>query len=313
MTGLSMTKFDEIKATERQFDIGKLRMPDGKVELRYGRVLKDKDPSHFVVFLNGRAEWIEKYAYVQADLALPKHVGFLTCDHRGQGGSGGTRAYIDSYDTYVSDLLHLIKKMTDGKPYVLVAHSMGALISLYGTITGQLAPRSLVLSSPFLGLPNRPVPIPLARPLSRTLAHLGLGSISSGAGDFGRATFADNKLTHRADLYQRIVAAPYKIPGATFGWVAASFRAIDTCFHADNLKKLSTPTLVLAPTLEQVVDPDCARRWALAAHENAPGAVKLDVFHNARHELFSELPQIYAGAITATRDWIMPHLQDLQA
>jgi len=309
MTGLSMTKFDEIKATERQFDIGKLRMPDGKVEIRYGRVVKEKEPTHYVVFLHGRAEWIEKYAYVQADLALPKHVGFLTLDHRGQGGSGGTRAFIDSYDTYVSDVLQVIEKFTAGKPYVLVAHSMGALISLYGTITGRLTPRSLVLSSPFLGLPSRPVPTPIARPLSRALSNLGLGGLSSGAGDFGRAAFADNKLTHRADLYQRICAAPYKIPGATFGWVSASFQAIDTCFNQENLKKLATPTLVLAPSLENVVDPDCARRWALAAQSNAPAEVRLDVFHNARHELFSELPEIYCEAITSTRKWIQPHLE----
>ncbi len=309
MTGLSMTKFDDIKATERQFDIGKLRMPDGKVELRYGRVVKDTDPSHYVVFLHGRAEWIEKYAYVQADLALPKHVGFLTLDHRGQGGSGGTRAYIDSYDTYVSDTKKVIDEFTDGKPYVLVAHSMGSLISLYGTLTGQFTPRSLVLSSPFFGLPSRPVPTPVARPLSKFLSHVGLGGVSSGAGDFGRSTFADNKLTHRADLYQRIVAAPYRIPGATFGWVSASFQAIDTCFAPEKLKNLNVPTLVMAPTLEQVVDPNCARRWAVSAQEYAPAEIRLDVFHNARHELFSELPQTYKNAIVATRNWILPHLE----
>ena len=261
-----------------------------------------------MIFLNGRSEWIEKYAYIAADLALPAGTGFLTWDHRGQGASGGSRAHIDHYETFVQDAQHVIDRIVGNKPYVLIGHSMGALISLYGTLKGGLKPQALVLGSPLLGLPNRPVPRPLAKPLSKLLTQVGLGPCSSGAGGFEVASFADNILTHRPDLYQRIVAGPYKLPGATFGWVSASFQAIDVCFNPDYLAKLSVPTLVLGAAEESVVDPDCASNWVQVASKHAKADIELDVVHGARHELFSELPRLYDVAIKRSRSWILSHM-----
>jgi lysophospholipase len=308
MTSSSMTKFEDIDAVTRRFEISKLKAPKGSVDLRYGVYKHDGEPSQYVVFLNGRSEWIEKYAYLAADLAMPAGTGFLTWDHRGQGASGGSRAHIDDYETFVQDAEHVISSVVADKPYVLMAHSMGALISLYGTLKGALKPQALVLGSPLLGLPNRPVPRPLAKPLSKLLTQVGLGPCSTGAGGFEAAPFADNILTHRPDLYQRIVTGPYKLPGATFGWVSASFQAIDVCFNPDYLAKLSVPTLVLGAAEESVVDPDCASNWVRVASQHAKGEVQLNVVHGARHELFSELPRLYEDAIQSARSWIFSHM-----
>lgn len=304
-TNAILERIDSITA---EFRLGSVRSEDDTLDLRYGvRYAGTGEPARYVVFLNGRTEWLEKYAYVAEDLNLPDGTAFLAWDHRGQGGSGGLRSYVDDYDTYASDTARIVAQATGGKPYVVVAHSMGGLIALYSTLAGRLAPAALVLCSPLLGLPNAPVPRRLARPLATLLTMLRLGPVSSGAGDFGATPFADNTLTHQPDLYRRIQDSPFKIPGATFGWVAATFRAIDACFDPQRLAALSAPTLVLGAGAETVVDADAFKAWVLAASRDAKAEVQLRLLPGARHELLSEIPDYYEPTLAAIRSFLKPY------
>jgi lysophospholipase len=265
-------------------------------------------PARFVVFLNGRTEWIEKYLYLARDLGLPDDTAFLTMDHRGQGASGGARSYVEDYDDFAKDVAKVLAEAVGDKPYAVLSHSMGGLIALYATLTGRIAPRALVLSSPLLGLPDRPVPRPLAKPLAKALSAAFLGAVSSGGGKFTETPFEQNRLTHAVELYKRMQKTPYPCPGATFGWVAASFRAIDVCFDPRRLAGLTVPTLVLGGTDESVVDRAAFQRWVKAASEHAKADVQLRVIPGARHELFSEIPSYYDQALAAARDWLLPRL-----
>lgn len=288
------------------FECATIRDAADTIDLRYGlHVIGGGAAERFVVFLNGRTEWIEKYAYLAHDLQLPAGTGFLAVDHRGQGASGGARAYVKDYATYASDLALIVDKVAGNKPYTMLTHSMGGLIGMYAVLTGKVRPQAICLSSPLFGMPDKPVPAPIARPLAGALALAGLGQVSSGGGDFTKTPFARNKLTHDAALFERLQASPYPVPGATFGWVSATFAAIDTCFDPSALKGLNVPTLVMGGSAEAVVDVSGFRRFVTVAADHAAAEVQLRIFQGARHELFSEIDVYYDAAIKNAREWLL--------
>ncbi len=302
----NMSRINDITS---RFVIKTTRDAKDTMDLRYGLHWQGPgEPERYVVFLNGRTEWLEKYSYLAEDLQLPAGTAFLTMDHRGQGASGGARCYVDSYDSFTSDAGKVVHEVVGKRPYVLMGHSMGGLISLLATLQGQLRPSALVLASPLLGLPDKPVPRRLAQPLASLLSTVGLGGVSSGVGRFASIPFESNILTHDAELYERMLSSPYREVGATFGWVAATFAATTTVYRPDVLAKLKAPTLVLGGSAEAVVDPRCFQDWVQAASQHASADVQLRLLPGARHELFSEIPVHYRPALAAARDWLLPHL-----
>lgn len=261
--------------------------------------------ARFVVFMNGRTEWIEKYAHIPGDLQLEDDIGFLTWDHRGQGASGGERAFIENYGQYTDDAHRITQKICRNKPYIVIAHSMGGLIALHAAMQGLIKPAAMVLSSPLLGLPERPVPKFLARPLSRILSQLPATTrLSSGAGAFTKSPFEGNALTSDFDRYEMIKATPYPLGGVKFGWVNATFEAIAFVNEQKNLERFEIPTLVLTGSDERVVDPTGTREWIDNAAKHSKARIEFDVIHGARHELFSETPAYYQKAIDLVRQFI---------
>lgn len=300
------SSLERIGQLVERFRIETVRDPNDTVNIRYG-VYGSENADRYVLFLNGRTEWVEKYAYLPEDIGMPAGTAFVAIDHRGQGGSGGARSYVDSYDTYASDLRAVVEKATRGKPYAVVAHSMGGLIGLYAAITDQIKPECLVLSAPLLGMPDEPVPRPVAKPVSKILSAVGLGNVSSGGGNFSRTAFERNKLTHDIDLYRRMQDSPYKIPGATFSWVAATFDAIDVVFDPEKLKQFHVPTLLMVGSEEQVVDADAIGRWVRLNADRTDITVLYHMINGAKHELFSEIPQFYEPTLRYVRSFLGKH------
>jgi lysophospholipase len=274
------------------------------LDLRYAK--PDTECDRYLVFLNGRTEWIEKYDYLPQDLGLDSSVGFVTMDHRGQGGSGGARSYVHSYDDYADDCARVIEAAVGNKPYSVLAHSMGSLIALYATMRSKIKPERLVLCSPLFGLPDKPVPGPLAKPIAGIMRMVKLGTIGTGAGNHTRRSFAKNHLTHDYARYRRMQATPYPIGSATFGWVRATFEATDYIFARENLGRFRTPTLVMAGGAEEVVKPDAIAKWIQSASD-AGCEVSLRWIPEARHELLSELEQYYGPARQEIRKFL--HLE----
>ena len=122
------------------------------------------------------------------------------------------------------------------------------------------------------------------------------------------APFAENRLTHCIDRYTTMKNSPYKLPGATFGWIAASFRAIDHCRSPEALSKLKVPTLILGGTNETVVDAAAFRLFVDLATQHAQVSVKLQLIQQGRHELFSEIPRIYNPTLEHVRFFLRDFL-----
>lgn len=298
-----------IKKLNSNWQVNTCRSNDDVV-LRYALFRNSRKPMRrCIVYIHGRTEWIEKNMEIPEWLGLPDDCGYLTWDLRGQGASGGERAWIDHYDTYLADAQNIIEEALPPKiPIAILSHSTGGLIALYGTLKGVFKPFSLVASSPLLGLRNEPVPRLIAKPLSKLLSALSLGKFNTGVGAFEKFEFETNQLTHDYDMFNVIKNSPYRIPSACFGWVSATFQAVDYVHRHNNIMKLSAPTLILQASGETVVSPELMSSWVANAQTLTKVDVRCDLIHGARHEIFSEIPKLREQGIAKTKFWFKTFL-----
>ncbi|MCX6118826.1 MAG: alpha/beta fold hydrolase [Proteobacteria bacterium] len=293
----------ESKNLAPNLEFSTIRDSSDTLDLRFASLPGSTKKERQLAFCTGRTEWSEKYAHLPEELKLNKNTGFTIWDHRGQGMSGGARAWIDNYDTYSKDAKTVIDKVFGNKPYNLMCHSMGGLIALNGIMKGMLSPRCLVLSSPLLGLPHRPMHPDYAYKISNVIAKIGLGHLNSRSGRHWKPPFERNLLTHSADRYQVIQNPPYPVPSATFEWVKATYEATKFILNPEFLKKLNIPILVLCGTEENVVDINAVPLWVEEARKYSQSSIDLHWIQGGLHELFYESKPIQDIACTYVMEW----------
>jgi acylglycerol lipase len=208
----------------------------------------------------------ERTGRLLADAGLDVH----SFDLRGHGQSGGERVFVRRWDDYLDDVAGRMAAVREpGRPFVLMGHSMGALISLTYACSPRPAPDLLVLSA--LPLDAR-VPAwqrALAPVLSRVAPHMVLANPIDGA-----------HLSRDPAVAEAYFADPLVQPRSTTRLGAELFGAMKR--GRSQLKSLCVPTLaihggddVLVPT--PVSEPIAA----------VPG-VERRVLGHLRHESLNE-------------------------
>lgn len=268
--------------------------------IRYAIYKPCETVNKFFLLINGRNEFIEKYSYIIEDLALPKDCGFITWDHRGQGNSGGQTSHCESFDSYIGDAAKILAKANPQHlPYVILGHSMGGLISVYGIMKGVFRPDFLLLSAPFLGMPEKPLPHIISRPLADVLTRMGLGRrYVRYKGALKKEEFLSNQKTHSRQRYVRMKSSPYQAKSVTYAWVKAAFSALDEVNSSKNIKNFKTPTYIIVGDQETVVDIDAMHIWLKKIKEvNPEQCSEISIIRGAKHELLSEAKYYYDQAI----------------
>ncbi len=129
----------------------------------------------YVVFINGRAEFLEKHDALFTDRKeFPSGVSpagetladlpitFVALDVSGQGGSkkGRVASHIDNFDVYVDDVRRLFSTVSKlerhRKPVYLMAHSQGGLVAARFAQTYPDLIDGLIVLAPFWGFVSRP-------------------------------------------------------------------------------------------------------------------------------------------------------------
>ena len=180
---------------------------------------------------------------------------------------------------------------------------MGGLISLVAIMKGLINPRCLVLCSPLLGMPNRPMPAKLGFQAARLLTKLHLGHLNTGVGGYWKKDFSINILTHSAERFKIIQQTKYPCATATFEWVKASYEATQFVLQPENLEKLTMPVLILSGTDERVVDPSGTQKWVAEASKYAKAGVDFHWIQGGFHELLFESRPIYESVLTLIKSW----------
>jgi lysophospholipase len=289
----------------KQWQFNTLACGNGE-QLRYATYsTQTSNAKEWLVFLGGRNEFLEKYASLPADLALPPHWGFLSWDHRGHGASSGAPCHIDSYETYAKDTKRIIEHcIGENTPYTILAHSMGALISLYAAMKYYIKPQKLILCSPLLGIPNHPLPRMISRPLSYVLAKIGMASRYIDQKKYPKEEFAENHLTHDPEKYRFLKKTPYAGRSATFGWINASYEAIRYVQSTKGISQLRAPVYILSAEDEQVVDPIGPSDFVASARKVGSFEIVHEIITKAKHELLFEEAEIYRQALIKISDWL---------
>ena len=238
-----------------------------------------------VVLVHGHAEHLGRYEHVIAALC---GAGFsvVGMDHRGHGHSGGRRAAVRRFDTFVDDLDLLIDtESNEDGPVFLLGHSMGGLIAtrcalrradLAGLVVSGAAYK---IGGDISGLRRR-----VSALLARAFPYLPLVP-PSGPGILSRDPEVDHRFTADPLTYKGRVRV-----GMAYGMFTAGE---ETRARATGL---TLPLLIMHGADDRLTDP----AGSIAVYGAAASADKtLKLWPGLRHEIFNEPegPEVIAYVI----------------
>jgi alpha-beta hydrolase superfamily lysophospholipase len=215
-------------------------------------------------------------------------------DLRGNGRSGGQRAYIERWEEFREDLrrfVGLVREEEADRPLFLLGNSLGGLIVLEYALLHPDGLRGVIAASPPLGRLGVPAPLlMLGRVLSRVWPRF---SIRTGLDLSGLArnpevvqTVLADPLFHRvgtARLSTEVVAAIARVQAAAPGF--------------------PLPLLVLHGSDDRMVPPEGSREFvARVGHPDH----ELREYAGAFHVLFADLD--HERVLTDVERWIVAHL-----
>ncbi len=246
-------------------------------------------PRGTVVLSPGRTEPIEKYFELIGNL-LARGFCVLAHDWRGQGLSarllpdrlkGHARAVEEFLDDYAR-LLDAYETRAP-KPWIMVGHSMGAVLNLLSLEAGEERFAGALLSGPMLRIKTGKRSMWSVKLAVRwNLRHGKAGDfVLDDADDPFEHTFETNALTTDAGRYelwrQQLFACPHlAVGGPTWGWLAFAIDAGERSLKTKALKSVRIPT-----TIVQAADDDrvwkqtnrwAARRLGRGRYVEVPGA-----------------------------------------
>ncbi len=236
-----------------------------------------RSPRGVLFLCHGLGEHAGRYDEVVAAVADAGWASYAL-DLRGHGRSEGRRGHIMAWADYVADVEALFEKArADGheqRPWVLLGHSMGGLVSLHTAAQHSSRLAGLALCSPLLGVSAR---IPrwksmLGRFLSQRLPAMALAS-----------ELAPEGISSDPDEVERYRNDPLVHNRVSARWFT---EMTDALAAAPSLgAELSLPLLLMHGSADPLTDPEATRRFA----ETYGGNLDLHLLDGYLHEIFHEV------------------------
>ncbi|PSQ95302.1 MAG: alpha/beta hydrolase [Bacteroidetes bacterium SW_9_63_38] len=251
-------------------------------------------PEALALLVHGYAEHCNRYGDV-AHALVNRNVRVHAYDQRGYGRSGGRRAYVDTFDTYLDDLnqvLRAVRSQGPDRPLFLFGHSMGGLVVLKFVLNRTPSVRGLLLSAPALEI--NPDLAPLLRRVARLLgwAWPTLPTVRS----------PDDAISRDPAVVEEAEADPLNYHGRVLARTGAEMLRAGKETRA-RLHALRTPFLVVHGTADTLTSP----RWSQELYERAGTSDKtLQFYEGLYHETFHEPEK--DSVLTDLVDWLNAHL-----
>ncbi len=255
------------------------------------------EPRGTVIFLNGRAEFIERYFETMRD-AQARGFAVASLDWRGQGGSqrllnDRMRGYVRRFSDYDEDLRSFMNQVVlkhCPKPYYVVAHSTGGQIALRA-LRHRTAFTKVIMTSPLIDLRYGWWPKPVIRLiniLTQILQLTWLYIPGYASGPLKQGDFEKNLLTSERKRFERDIKTieehrELAIGGVTYGWLIAAMASINELKRWPKGQPVSCPTLIIAAGREAVVDARAARFFS----QRVQGISFMQI-EGAKHEILME-------------------------
>ncbi|MFC4670746.1 alpha/beta hydrolase [Seohaeicola nanhaiensis] len=285
---------------------------DDGTRLRVGMWQPETTPRGTVLLFPGRSEYIEKYGRTITELV---RMGFATLviDWRGQGladraAQDRMAGHVDHFSDYHRDVAAMVdaaQALGLRKPWNLIGHSLGACIGLRAIIEG-LPVSSCAFTGPMWNINLPPLKRAAAWPLSWTAQALGMGRVyapgTDGKSYVLETPFEDNRLTSDPDMYayfinQATTLKEHQIGGPSMGWL---FQVLEETRNLKRLPSPDIPCIAFCGALDEVVDLPAIRERMATWPQG-----KLELVADAKHDLFSETPQIRANVISRIGEFFL--------
>jgi alpha-beta hydrolase superfamily lysophospholipase len=248
-----------------------------------------------VMIVHGFGEHAQRYTEV-AEALVAAGFDTLAYDHRGHGNSTGARGYIDSFSQYEDDFETVLaesERLAPGLPAFVVAHSMGALVSLATLVDRPQKLAGIVLSSPFLRVKLQ---VPIWKVLAGKAASRLYPGLAIPAGLSGKDVTRDPAL---ASLYD---SDPLNLKKATARWYTETLLAQDRVF--ERASAVTLPLLLMHGEADAAADP---ARSAEIFPRLGSSDKKLELITGAYHEIFNEPPADRKRHIGRVVSWLTEH------
>lgn len=268
----------------------------GGVALRTALLPAEGEARGSVVINTGRTESLEKYFETARELAARGYCVLLH-DWRGQGLSGRLladpmRGHVAAFDDYLADLRAVLAAYEARlpRPWIWVAHSMGATLALLDLARGETRFSAALLIAPMFGIAMAPWKKLASGPLSRLAHAFGRGGdyvLGQGA-RLPSAMFEGNPLTGDPVRYRRtwdqLEADPkLALAGPTWTWLGAALRAMAWLRSSPRTADVRIPVTILSAEQDSIVE-NAAQ--AVVAARLPQG--RLVTVAGARHEILQE-------------------------
>lgn len=280
--------------------VGSFKGYDG-AELRFARWDATRMPRRGTVcLLPGRAEFIEKYFEVIADL---RRRGFAvaTMDWRGQGASqrmlpNPRKGHVRGFWEYDRDMIRFMKDIVlpdCPPPFIGLGHSMGGNILLRNATMPGLWFERLVLTAPMIAVAEQCLGTTAGRARVYTEAATLFGMSTSyvlGGSDelYALRKFEGNALTSDQERWQRTrsvleLEPSLGIGSPTVGWLRSALRSCSALSAADFPSRINIPLLMFAAGNDSIVSTRAVEDFAVRAKVSS-----CILMPGSRHEILQE-------------------------
>jgi alpha-beta hydrolase superfamily lysophospholipase len=243
------------------------------VALRTATWKGEGEPQRGMLIVHGLGEHIGRWDHV-ARFFAERGYEVAAFDLRGHGESGGTKAYVDTFDEYLDDLQGIVESglVRTDLPWVLYGHSLGGLICAMYLGEDRPHPDAAILSAPAL---DADVPGALraaAQVLGRIAPKLALANSIRG-----------DQLSRDEAVGEDYFADPLVNTKVTSRLGLEMFNA--QARSAEVTAAIDTPSLVIHGSDDSLVPPSASA--PLAALES----IDRKVYPGLRHEMHNEPEQ----------------------
>ncbi len=229
-----------------------------------------------LLFLNGRADHIEKYTETLHDWA-ERGWAVESFDWRGQGGSGRMTSdpllgHVGDFALWIDDLAAYCRqwRARTGGAHVIVAHSMGGHILLRTLAEKRVEADAAVLVAPMLGIRAGGLPHAVGRVIAWLACAIGrsrrpvwshrLDTLTPQRPPRPELTHSEARFGQETQV--RIAHPELVVEAPSWGWLRAAYRSVARLSRPGFVEQATTPLLILATRTDKLVSFPAIARMA---------------------------------------------------